>query len=467
MDKSGEVYLEGDGFSVGVPDLGEDGNVISVVDDRFFYVPVRGLISVLDGCHDVTGLPWWIVIVSSTLALRVLLMPVLILQLKKMARISELFPKLPPPLPPPLSGITFCEQFSLHRRKRRELGCPSYLWSFAFFSVQFPCFLIWMTSIRRMCLDGHPGFDNGGALWFHNLTDFSHGACGPIFPLLIAGLHFVNIQISFRNFKASNMPGLIGVFAKYYKLYLDILSLPLLVIGFNIPQGSLVYWVTNSSLTMIQQLSLRSVYFHNKLGLPDLNAKLKLKTSSNHVDGDITSSKQQSSVRIENLTPEQLLQLGLENMANGDYDKSLPLLRLATEKDPNLTRALIGMGQVLFSKKSLAEAADYFERAISKIKEDEELNLLILALFCVGLSRIQQGRKAEGIEHLKRLSNLKEPDTPSDKACYYQGVVLLGSTLFNEGQRSEAALYLRKAVVFDPRVMKYLKECEEGLIDNK
>lgn len=37
-----------------------------------------------------------------------------------------------------------------------------------------------------------------------------------------------------------------------------------------------------------------------------------------------------------------------------------------------------------------------------------------------------QGRKAEGIEHLKRLSNLKEPDTPSDKACYYQGVVLLG-----------------------------------------
>lgn len=41
------------------------------------------------------------------------------------------------------------------------------------------------------------------------------------------------------------------------------------------------------------------------------------------------------------------------------------------------------------------------------------------------------------------------------------------STLFNEGQRSEAAMYLRKAVVFDPRVTKYLKECEEGLTENK
>lgn len=41
--------------------------------------------------------------------------------------------------------------------------------------------------------------------------------------------------------------------------------------------------------------------------------------------------------------------------------------RLSTEKDPNMTRALIAMGQVLFSKKSLDDAADYFERAISKV----------------------------------------------------------------------------------------------------
>lgn len=58
LDKSGEVHLEGDGLFVGVPDHGADGDVISVMDDKFFYAPVRGLISALDGCHDVTGLPW-------------------------------------------------------------------------------------------------------------------------------------------------------------------------------------------------------------------------------------------------------------------------------------------------------------------------------------------------------------------------------------------------------------------------
>lgn len=35
----------------------------------------------------------------------------------------------------------------------------------------------------------------GGALWFQNLTEFSHGVSGPIFPLLIAGLHYINVQV--------------------------------------------------------------------------------------------------------------------------------------------------------------------------------------------------------------------------------------------------------------------------------
>lgn len=35
----------------------------------------------------------------------------------------------------------------------------------------------------------------GGALWFQNLTEFPHGVSGPIFPLLIAGLHYINIQV--------------------------------------------------------------------------------------------------------------------------------------------------------------------------------------------------------------------------------------------------------------------------------
>lgn len=43
------------------------------------------------------------------------------------------------------------------------------------------------------------------------------------------------------------------------------------------------------------------------------------------------------------------------------------LIRLAIEKDPELVRALIAMGQILCSQGSLEEAAKYFESAVSKV----------------------------------------------------------------------------------------------------
>uniref|UniRef100_A0A0A9DKX8 Uncharacterized protein n=1 Tax=Arundo donax TaxID=35708 RepID=A0A0A9DKX8_ARUDO len=92
--------------------------------------------------------------------MRLLILPALTLQLQKTAKIGEIFGKLPPPLPPPQSGRSFHDQYSLFRKKKKELGCPSFLWNFAYFSVQFPCFIIWMMSIRSMCLNNHPGFDN-------------------------------------------------------------------------------------------------------------------------------------------------------------------------------------------------------------------------------------------------------------------------------------------------------------------
>jgi hypothetical protein len=35
----------------------------------------------------------------------------------------------------------------------------------------------------------------GGILWFHNLTEFPHGSSGLVFPTLVAGLHYLNIQV--------------------------------------------------------------------------------------------------------------------------------------------------------------------------------------------------------------------------------------------------------------------------------
>lgn len=62
-------------------------------ENTWYHYPIQAVILMLDGFHDFTGLPWWVVISISTLALRASLLPILILQLKKMAKFGALLPK--------------------------------------------------------------------------------------------------------------------------------------------------------------------------------------------------------------------------------------------------------------------------------------------------------------------------------------------------------------------------------------
>ncbi|XP_052185528.1 ALBINO3-like protein 2, chloroplastic isoform X2 [Diospyros lotus] len=333
-----EEGLSGLGLVAGDGDDGSNGSEVaealnSVGEAGAFeesLLPVNAVISFLDWYHDLTGFPWWVIIASSTFALRVTLLPVLILQLKKLREIAELFPKLPPPFPPPLSGKSYMDQLSLFHKERKAVGCPSYLWFISYVLVQVPCFLLWMTSIRRMSLNHHPGFECGGALWFQNLTEFPHGILGPLFPLIIGSLHFVNVKFSFQTSSVGKVPGLFGLLTKCYKFYLNLLTLPIILIGFYIPQGSLVYWVTNSSLTLIQQITLKNLNVREKLGLLDKGAPV---TTANPKEIDIPRGTQQDQLRqggtisVQHLSPEELLALSVQLLAKGRKDGAFPLLR--------------------------------------------------------------------------------------------------------------------------------------------
>ncbi|KAG8093852.1 hypothetical protein GUJ93_ZPchr0012g21612 [Zizania palustris] len=297
---------------------------------------VASLVDLLDGFHNLTGIPWWITISLSTVAMRLLILPVLIIQIKKAARIGELFPELPPPFPPPLSGRSFRDQFSLFRKRRRELGCPSFLWNWAYVLVQFPCFILWMSTIRMMCLSNHPGLDNGGILWFHNLTEFPHGSLGPVFPIVVAGLHYVNVQISFHGTQTKHYPGIFGSLAKYYRLYLEILTIPLFLIGYVIPQGNLVYWTTNGLCTVAQQLSLRNDAVRKMLGLPPdsrAHRKQQWPLEDAHMQTKLRLSDNGAAINImegnvsESSSPEELLEQALQHLEAGHQDQAIPLIR--------------------------------------------------------------------------------------------------------------------------------------------
>jgi hypothetical protein len=56
----------------------------------FLQVPVDAVIVTLDGFHNATGIPWWLTIVGSTLALRAALFPLTVTQLQKASELARL-----------------------------------------------------------------------------------------------------------------------------------------------------------------------------------------------------------------------------------------------------------------------------------------------------------------------------------------------------------------------------------------
>jgi YidC/Oxa1 family membrane protein insertase len=72
----------------------------------------------------------------------------------------------------------------------------------------------------------------------------------------------------------------------------------------------------------------------------------------------------------------------------------------------------------------------------------------------------------EGLVHLERISSLKEPEDLKSKAHYYDGLVLLASTLYNLDRKDEAAKYLRMATAYSPDYKPLLEQCENSNDDD-
>ncbi|GLT55387.1 hypothetical protein SLA2020_285150 [Shorea laevis] len=236
--------------------------------------------------------------------------------------------------------------------------------------------------------------------------------------------------------------------------------------------GSLVYWLTNSSLTLIQQLTLRHPAVRGEIGLPDKGAPTAAINSGETIAPGITSTDfptKQHKISVENLHPKELLALSVQLLSKGKKESAIPLLRLALDKDPEYVKALIVMGQTLLQNGQPAEATEYLERAIFKLflagdpTEAEYADLLILSSQWAGVACIRQvklRKSAEGMVHLERVGRLEEPEEARSKVHYFDGIVLLASALYNDGRKAEAAKYLRMAAAYNPAYNEYLEQCE-------
>ncbi|KAK6915280.1 Tetratricopeptide repeat [Dillenia turbinata] len=248
-------------------------------------------------------------------------------------------------------------------------------------------------------------------------------------------------------------------------------------------QASLVYWVTNLSFSNIQLVTLRHPAVRELLGLPNKETSERMSDPDVFGTIQIRSSDQPTKlqeVSVKELSPKELFAVSVQMLAKGHQDKAIRLLKLALHKDPECVRALTVMGQTLIQKGLLTEAIEHLERAIAELfltghpTKLEDIDMLIIASQWAGVAHVRQGvvygsvktharvvgQFAEGLVHLERIAQLKEPEDPKSKVHYFDGLLLLASTLSNVSRSAEAANYMRRVAAYNPDYEYLVEQCE-------
>lgn len=94
-------------------------------------------------------------------------------------------------------------------------------------------------------------------------------------------------------------------------------------------------------------------------------------------------------------------------------------------------------------------------------KEVEEVELLILSSQWAGMANVLQGKMEEGLLHLERIAQMKEPQDSKTKAHYYDGLFILAIALAKVDRGAEALSFLHMAADYNPAYNQYIEQLED------
>lgn len=226
--------------------------------------------------HNMSGSPWWLTIVSSTLVVRTALFPLVryqILASRKLGKaipevnfLFQLFANRMAAIPSSqiqekisvlsvfLNGVRAC--FVVHQVNTFEL---------IFYPiVNFAIFASFVFSIRDLVINGDESLNltDGGIAWFYDLSEKDKTF---ILPMVALCSSYMAVEIAVSNSKG-----------KLILLFKDVLqSLLLLSAPFvhNLPAGVFCYWIPNSLFGIAQSLALRNPRFMKVFRIPPLPTK--------------------------------------------------------------------------------------------------------------------------------------------------------------------------------------------------
>jgi YidC/Oxa1 family membrane protein insertase len=197
--------------------------------------------------HEGIGAPWWLSIALLTVAVRTLLFPLTVKQVKSMRAMQDLRPEME----------RIRAQYRNNRQKQQEEIMKLYqerkvnpLGGCLPVAIQMPVFIGMFYVIRhfggipgRMAPE-YPSFHEGGLLWFQNLS-----AADPyhILPVISALTMLGATEITAHNVEPQQ------------RWLMRLLPVGITVFLFNFPAGLFVYWITSNLVTLTQNYL---IYYH-------------------------------------------------------------------------------------------------------------------------------------------------------------------------------------------------------------
>ncbi|KAF8072601.1 ALB3L3 [Scenedesmus sp. PABB004] len=405
----------------------------------------------LDALHAGSGLPWWAAIPATTLAVKVLLLPVSLKQAKIVrtnmvlwAESSELerqrqareahaaaaaaAPAAAPARQQPLAAArdagaapaqqaagaaaaaAALQQLLQWQRRvatfhdlRRKCAVPHPAWFVVNQLLQWPVFIYLSYSVRSMAQAGWPGFASEGALWFRDLTlpalvlggaapELPMGLPGLVLPLAVTGVMLTSIRIGFRaSGAASRHPSVAGTWLAPLLAWLPPLlyglTLASTYIKLQLPQAALLHWLASSSFTLALQLGLRRPRVRAALGYAALPGGGPAAGG-----GGVDPAVAAQAAAVD--SPDVLVVIGAKHAALQRYAEAEHCLARALSLDPGHARAHYSAGQVAALQQQWPASESHYRRCAELAAEPAAR---AQAQYCVGVACHQQGRHRDAL----------------------------------------------------------------------
>ena len=227
--------------------------------------PGHVVMQVIEKIHVLGDIPYWQAIMGLTVVIRLCVLPIAIKAMRDGAKMQILRPEMEAIKAQMMADPLAQSNQQEYEAKMRALFAKHQVTPFSMLLgplAQMPIFLAMFFGIRQMG-DYFPGFATGGDFWFTNLC-----LADPHYILPVANsVMFVSLI---------EMGGETGTEQaqtdqqKMMKNIFRVMGVAMVPLTMHMPAGLFVYWCTNISISVVQNLTLKNEALRRSLGIPKI-----------------------------------------------------------------------------------------------------------------------------------------------------------------------------------------------------